>query len=266
MVQRYLVARTDREAKQGATFGALMCAPIWLMFGFIGACLYGFYQVTGQALPAEMIEKSEKVLPYFVLTNMPIGVVGLILAAIIAAAQSSVSADLNSVSTVLTSDFYSRMNPASSDRSRLMFGRMAVLVVGLITTFTAVILSRAEVFTILQLANDLISIVGGGILGLFALGFLTRHGTRAGAYTGIVVSLAFTGWATVTGPMRGALGLPVENALWTFNMYPGLIGVIGNVLMFVVGYAISRALGNPRSDLAGLTIHDVRSIPETPHA
>jgi SSS family solute:Na+ symporter len=260
MVQRYLVARTDREAKQGATFGALMCAPIWLMFGFVGACLYGFYQVTGQTLPTEITDSPEKVLPYFVLNNLPIGVVGLILAAIIAAAQSSVSADLNSVSTVMTSDFFARLRPASSDKSRLVFGRAVVLVVGLIVTATAVILSNAGVYTILQLANDMIAIVGGGILGLFALAFLTRGGTRTGAYIGIAASLVFTAWATATGPMRATFGFPPDGAWWNFNMYSSMIGVIGNVLMFVVGYAASRLSGPPRSDLAGLTIHATRTI------
>lgn len=258
MVQRYLVARTDRQARQGATFGALMCAPIWLMFGFVGACLWGFYQITGQTLPADVVDKPEKVLPFFVLTNLPFGLVGLILAAIIAAAQSSVSADLNSVSTVITSDYYARFRPESSDKSRLFFGRSVVLVVGLITTATAVILSDAQVESALKLATDLISIVGGGILGLFALGFLTRHGTRAGAYVGIVVSLVFTGWATVTGPLRGSFPSLPEEAWWCYSLNSALIGVIGNVLMFVVGYAVSRALGNARSDLAGLTIHKVR--------
>lgn len=247
MVQRYLVARTDRDARRGALAGLFACVPIWLTFAFIGSCLWAYYQITGTTVPPEALQKPDNILPLFIVTQLPAGLIGLILAAILSAANSNVSSDLNSAATVVTQDYFIRARPGSSERTRLLFGRGMVLLGGLLCVAVALILISSRVKALIELVITLGMIFGGGILGLFALGYMTTRATRRGAYTGMVVCLLFILWATITGPLKVDLGI-------NFRMHPVMIGIFSHPLLFVTGYLASVLLGGYRPDLTGLTV------------
>lgn len=249
MVQRYLVARSDEDARRGAIMGVLTTVPVWFAFALVGACLWGFYQATAVPVPPEVASRPDTILPYFVATRLPGGLVGLILASLLAAAMSSVSADLNSVATVATQDYFARALPGTSDRARLWFGRVGVLVGGLLSTAAALALTLTRATAAYEVVVISVSVIAGGMLGLFALGFFTRRATREGAYAGIVACLVFVGWATATGPLKVDLGL-------NFKMNSLLIGILSHFVLFGVGYAASLALGGRRPVPAGLTVWD----------
>jgi SSS family solute:Na+ symporter len=223
-----------------------------MTFMLIGACLWSFYHLTGAQLPPEVLGKPDNILPYFVATQLPWGMVGIVLAAILAAAQSSVSADLNSISTVVTTDYFTHFLPRSADRARLAFGRAVVLVSGFIITGIALLLTRTRSVSALEVGITLVAIVAGGMLGLFALGFLTRKATSRGAYVGIAASVLFTGWATLTGPLSVDLG-------FNFPFNGLLIGVLSQPVLFVFGYVASLVLRRQTTDVKGLTVWDLQS-------
>jgi SSS family solute:Na+ symporter len=252
IVQRYLVARTDREAQRAVFTGASFCVVIWLTFMVIGACLWAFYHMTGAAVPAAIQQKPDNILPYFVATQLPSGVVGLILAGILAAAMQAFSADLTSVATVSTEDYFARFRPGSSDRTRLRFGRCAVLAGGTLAAMVALQLTNERNRAVYELFPTILSILAGGMLGLFGLGFLSTRATRRGSYIGIAACVVFVMWATITGPLSLDLG-------FNFRLNPLLIGILSHVVLFVTGYLASRGLGGSRTDLAGLTIWNLRS-------
>jgi SSS family solute:Na+ symporter len=250
MVQRYLVARSDTDARRGAMMGVLTTVPVWFAFALIGACLWGFYQTMEVSIPAGIAAKPDTVLPYFIATELPTGLVGVILAALLSAAMSSVSADLNSVAAVATQDYFARALPRTSDAARLWFGRAAVIASGALSTAAALALTLTRSTAAYEVVVISVSVIAGGMLGLFALGFFTRRATRAGAYAGILASLLFVGWATATGPLKLDLGL-------NFSMNSLLIGILSHVVLFGVGYAVSVVLGGHLPDLTGLTVWDV---------
>ncbi|MPY90406.1 MAG: sodium/solute symporter [Luteitalea sp.] len=247
MVQRYLVARTDGDARRGIMVGVIGSVLIWTIFFLIGSCLWAFFQLTAAGLPAHVARRPDDIVPYFIVHWVPQGIVGLLLAAILAAANSTVSADLNSVATVATQDFFARARPSSDDRVRLWFGRAAVLVAGLASITTAAFLAARRGQAVYEIFITLSMILAGGMLGLFALGFFSRDATRRGAYAAIVVCMMFVLWATITGPLDVDIGM-------NFKMHPMTIGIFGNLIMFVTGWTASRFLGGPRADLAGLTL------------
>lgn len=249
MVQRYLVARSDRDARRGAMIGVLTTVPVWFAFAVIGSCLWGFYQIMDVALPTRIEARPDTILPYFIATQLPAGLIGVILAALLSAAMSSVSADLNAVAAVATQDYFARALPRSSDAARLWFGRAAVLASGALATAAAIALTMTRSTAAYEVVVVSVSVIAGGMLGLFALGFFTRRGTRAGAYAGILTSVLFVGWATATGPLTLDLGL-------NFTMNALLIGILSHVVLFCTGYAASVILGGYRPDLAGLTVWD----------
>jgi SSS family solute:Na+ symporter len=251
MVQRYLVARTDREAQQATLIGALLCVAIWITFSTIGSSLWSFYQITGETLPAEVLQKPDNIIPYFVATQFPRGLVGLLLAAILAAAMQAFSADLTSVATVATQDYFARFLPQSSDRARLFFGRCAVLAGGLMAVGVALQLTQERTRAVYEIFVILAAVLAGGMLGLFAAGFLSTRTTGRGAYVGISTCLLFVLWGTVTGPLKVDLGV-------NFEMHSVVIGILSHPLLFGVTYASSLVLGGKRTDLSGLTIWNLR--------
>lgn len=235
MVQRYLIAKTDKEASRGALWNAFIAAPVYAIFMFIGACLYGYYQLSGNPGPRLV----DNVVPYFIVQAMPAGVVGLILAAILSASMSSISGDLNSISTVLTQDYLNHFRPDTSDRVRLIFGRLMVLVAGFITICIALLLIPEKgLASVMERGVTIAAILSGGTLGLFFLGFLTRRATRTGCNIGILACVLFTAWALLTEPKTRTLDLAIN-----FEFNPILIGLFGHFVLFGVGYLASLIFG-----------------------
>ena len=105
VVQRYLVARSHRDALKGITLGAVLCVPVWALFMLVGTMLWSFYRLTGEQLPA-YITKPDQVFPYFLTTHIPAGLAGLFIAALMAAAMSGLASDLNCLAVVCVEDFY----------------------------------------------------------------------------------------------------------------------------------------------------------------
>lgn len=240
MVQRYLIARSDAEASRGALWNAWLCLPIYGTFMFIGACLYGYYQLAaapGPTLP-------DQVVPHFIMQQMPAGLIGLLLAAILSASMSSISADLNSVATVVTTDYLVHFRPQTSDRARLRFGRAMVVLGGALACGVAFLLVPQEgLRSVMERGVTIAAILSGGTLGLFFLGFLTRRATRTGCYAGIAACVVFTAWGLLTEPTHRILDLG-----FNFDLNPILIGVFGHAVLFGIGYLVSRLLGGWRPE------------------
>lgn len=238
IVQKYLVAKTDRQAKLSAFFGAIACLPVWLMFFFMGACLWAFFQLTGAALPADVAAVKDNIVPYFIKTQLPIGVIGLVVAALLAAAMSSLDSDLNSMATVIVDDFYGRLRPKTTDRQRLRMGRIVVTVLGVL----AIVFSQLwiGIGTAMEFGVQLFSIATAGMLGLFALGALTKRANARGAVVGIIACVLFTAWATLTSVKLPALNrVLLDLGPLNFPWHPFLIGVLNHGILFSVGWMAS---------------------------
>jgi SSS family solute:Na+ symporter len=252
MVQRYLLARTDREASRGAFWNALMCVPIWVGFMFVGACLAGYYSLTDPEQYKKLLENPTDIVPLFMIHKMPVGLIGAIVAAILAASMSSIAGDLNAVSTVVTTDYFANLFPRSSDRTRLMFGRVMVVIAGMIAAFTGLILvpEKSDAKSVMERTVTIAAILSGGTLGLFCLGFLTTRATRQGCYVGIIACLIFTAWGVLTSGSKPIVSM----GRYGFHLNPILIGICGHFVLFGVGYLTSIVIGGYRpGDVEQLT-------------
>lgn len=229
MVQRYLLAKSDRAAKKGVFMGALLCVPVWALFMLIGTCVWVFYKLTGSAIGAG-ITKADQMFPYFLSTHLPPGLLGLLVASLMGAAMTMLSSDLNSLAMVLVEDFYRKARPASTDRERLRAARCIVILVGLLNVVTALILVRTK-GSALSMWFAVSAIASGGLAGLFFLSFLSRSASRTGAWIGIICSSLFTIWAVLTKSGRPLIDLAPFN-----YPYDDLtIGAFGNIILFTTG-------------------------------
>lgn len=235
VVQRYLVARSDRSARRGILLGAVLCLPVWSSFMLIGSLLWSFYRLTGETLPAT-IKKADQVFPYFLTTHIPAGLAGLFIAALLGSAMAMLASDMNCLAVIGTEDFYRLMAPQSTDRQQLRIGKLIVAATGIAAAAIAVKLAHSQGGA-LALYYTISAVVAGGLAGLFLLAFLVKRATRNGALAGIAVSLAFTVWATLTqGKSHTLFGR------WHYGYHEYLIGAIGNTLLPLVGAAMSKLL------------------------
>jgi SSS family solute:Na+ symporter len=254
IVQKYLVAQTDRQAKISAYFGAIACLPIWMLFLTFGAVLWAFFQLTGLPLPNEVLAQTDNIVPYFIKTQLPVGLIGLVVAALMAAAMSSLDSDLNSMATVIVDDFYPRLRPHATDRQRLQVGRAAVTVLGILSILFS-LTWIGGVKAAMEFGVKLFSIATAGMLGLFALGALTRRANARGAMVGIVACVLFTAWATLTSvklPVLDGVLLPLGR--FSYPLHEALIGVFNHIIVFVVGLVASLwfARNSTNSTAAGM--------------
>lgn len=130
VVQRYIAAPTLREARKATLICIVMSLPTWIFFFFIGSCLFAYYKVFPSAEVAAM--KPDDVLPHFILTEIWPGVGGVIIAACLAAAMSSLSSSINAVSTIWTIDFLRLMRRKGNDRFELVNAKLASGAAGII--------------------------------------------------------------------------------------------------------------------------------------
>jgi SSS family solute:Na+ symporter len=231
IIQRFLAAKSDKAAIKAALMGATLCVPVWVLFIFIGTCLWSYYKITQLPLPAGI--KPEGVFPYFIMTELPPGITGLILAAVAAAAMSSLDSDMNCLAAVVVEDHYRRFRPDSTETQRLNVGRIAVTGSGICAMLVAMWYIKAGGETVIETIFALYAIFSGGIAGLFALGFFTTRANKEGLYVGIAACVLFTGWAVLT--RQGYL----DWGRFNFPHHKYMIGVYSHIVLFVVGYLAS---------------------------
>lgn len=250
VVQRYLAAKTDRQAMTGMAMGASLCLPIWTAFMLIGSLLWAFYKLTGNSLSAT-VTRPDQVFPHYMVTQMPMGVAGLFLAALFGAAMSMLASDLNCLGLILVEDFYGYIFPRNTDRQRLRFGKFSVVVCGAMAIGVALRLSTTQ-GAALAMYYTATAIVAGGLAGLFLLAFLTHRAGRVAAIAGIAVNLVFTAWATLT--MNGGKSLDLHPYNYPWHEYT--IGAVGNSLLLFTGLLVALSTDSISPEKSNNTLWD----------
>lgn len=258
IVQRYLTARSDREAKKAAFIGVLMSVPIWAMFMFIGTLLFAYYHSAGAPLLPDDI-KADEVFPYFIANQLPVGIRGLIVAALAAAAISSLDADLNCLSAIAVQDYYARFRPNSTDNDKLRFGKWMVVVAGLAAVGVACLYISWGGEGVLGALFSLYAIFSAGIVGIFLLGLFSRRANKQGLYIGIAAAVIFTAYAVLTSTKVDIDGDGIKSTLldlgeWNFKHHKFMLGVYSHLIVLVVGYLASFLFKTPLADKS-LTIY-----------
>ncbi|MFQ5816448.1 MAG: sodium:solute symporter [Terriglobia bacterium] len=220
MVQRLLAARNLRDSQRALIASGFIVFAQFLLFLIVGVLLYVFYT---HVLPPQSFGDSDKIFPTYMVTYLPTGFSGLLVAAVLAAAMSTSSSTLNSLaaSTVLDFGLVERWGDKATvlRRSRLVTLMWGAVLIGL-----ALWASRWEK-SVLENALQIASIAYGAMLGLFLLGRLAPRATPTGAATGMLVGLA------------SMLAVKFFTAVaWTWYV------LIGTMTTFAVGYVASRVL------------------------
>ena len=211
---------------------------------FIGTALFVFYKQ--QPLPAGL--RPEAVFPFFIKTQLPVGVVGLILSAMISAAVCSLSADLNSLAAVGVEDYYKKARPNLPDQHYLKAGRIIVVFSGLLTVLIGIFYVKAGSEGVLGIIFTLYAIFSGGIVGIFLLGLFSSRTNRQGITIAIITCILFTAYAFLTSTAIG-LGenkkLLLDLGSYNFKHDKLMLGVYSHLVVICVGYMASLFFPKP---------------------
>lgn len=189
VIQRYLTTKNESEARRSIMMNGIMSVAVSIAFFAIGAGLYTFFKTH----PAELdftMGKSDTIFPFFIMSQMPQGVAGLLIAAIFAATMSTISSNINSVSTAFSVDFFKRWHPGTSDCGMLQVARIASVVSGVLGIGIALLMATWEILSLLDFFQEILGLLSSGLGGLFLMGiFFPRISGRA-ALIGFLCGIA----------------------------------------------------------------------------
>jgi SSS family solute:Na+ symporter len=216
IVQRLLAARNQRQSALALVLSGITIFFMFALFLLLGLMLFAYYLV-----PTSHFGTPDRIYPTFIVTRMPHGISGLLIAAILAAAMSNLSAALNSLSSSTIMDFYLRLRPQTPETRKMYLSRVSTIMwAGVL--FILAVLSLRSVGRVVEVGLQIASVAYGAMLGVFLLGVLTRRATQNGAIPGMLC------------------GFATEIYLWQFTSVPWTWWVaIGTAVTFVVGYAAS---------------------------
>ncbi|MGI9472022.1 MAG: sodium:solute symporter family transporter [Rubripirellula sp.] len=236
VVQRYMTTETQQLAARSIWTNAILAIPATLLFFGMGTALHAFYRSHPEKL--DPTTTTDQIFPLFIAQEMPVGLAGLIVAGVFAAAQSTVSTSMNSTSTTIVTDFLRPLSVCKTDRGYLRAARILTFAIGVIGTMIGLLFVDPDIKSLFDQFIKVIGLFMGVLGGLFVLGAMTKRANGTGALVGAVV---------------GALAMYL---VWKYTSINGyLYTAIGISVCFVVGYAVSLGVPAPRRDLTGLTIY-----------
>jgi Na+/proline symporter len=251
IVQRLLAARSERQSKLALISSGFAVFFQFGLFLLVGVLLFVFYH-TGAQAPSWA--SYDEIFPTFIVTRMPPGISGLLIAAILAAAMSNLSAALNSLSSSSIVDFYLRRRPDLGESERVRLSRISTLLWAIVL-FALALLSR-NIKVVVEVGLAIASVAYGALLGVFVLGVLTKKANERGAMVGFFCGFAFNLylwqeqrlWAIASRWTGFSLALPHGGVPFTWYV------ALGCVLTFAVGYAASLVMParEQPSDRAGV--------------
>lgn len=271
-VQRYHTAKDDRAARKSVWLGALLYVPVSLMFFSIGTAAFSYYQTHPDELQqirqvtakdilqseqttasvviseADIAEKAasltdkeigDKVLPHFIVNALPPGLAGLLIAAIFAAAMSSIDTSLNSSATIIYSDIWKRyVNPEISERSSMRVLYTTTIIFGLIGTAAA--LAMIGVKSVLDIWWTLSGAFAGGMVGLFLLGLIVKRAGNTAAKIAVTIGTGIMLWMTFSPKLD-------DSYVWVRSPFHGFMTIIiGTLSIFLIGLLLARFSESPR--------------------
>jgi len=236
VVQRYMTTPDERRAARAIWTNALLCIPGSLLFFGMGAGLYVFYKTNPEKLDPTF--STDQILPLFISHELPIGIAGLVVAGIFAAAQSTVSTSMNSTATTVVTDFLRPFGVLRSERGYLWAARALTLLLGCGGTLLGLWFVNPAIRSLWDQFIAVIGLFMGVLGGLFCLGMLTTRANAVGAATGTVCGVAAM---LVVARLTAVQGF--------------LYAALGIAVCFLTGYAASFLARAPGTEVDGLTVY-----------
>ncbi|MCG8306659.1 MAG: sodium/solute symporter [Cytophagales bacterium] len=242
VVQRYLTTKNEEETAKALWMDVSVSIP-WAMLVFgLGTALYVFYKLNPSSL--DPLLTNDGIVPFFIGQNLPVGISGVIIAGIFAAAMSSVDSSIHSSTTVIMRDFLSRALDLRSEKYKVRMAQWMVVILGILGTLIALAMTLIDITSVWDIILEVASLFIGAMTGLFLLGIFTKSANATGAIVGAILSAVLL------------LSIKQYTEIHFF-----LYAAIGIISCFTFGF-LSSLLFPSNTNHEGLTIYSVREIIE----
>jgi len=236
LMQRTLSTTDDKAAGRSIWAFAAIMIPGGFVFYGIGTALWMYYRDNPERL--NPLLQVDATFPLFIAAELPVGVTGLIIAGIFAAAMSTLSSIINSVGTLVSVDFYQKLARSPDEKTAVRIAEWSGVMVGAVGIAIALLMSRYDIQSLFDVSIELAGLLGGGFAGAYTLGMFTRRANSPGVAIGVAGSIVIT------------------LACWWMDLvHPYFYLAISIALCIVIGYVASLFFPPPSRSLAGLTIH-----------
>jgi SSS family solute:Na+ symporter len=239
-IQRYATAKSEREAKKSVWFGALAYLTISAVLFFVGTALFAYYAAQPELLDPQLTAagKADHVFPFFIVTKLPTGLCGLLIAGIFAAGMSTVDSGLNCSATLTLSDFYRRhFRKDAGEKESMRVLQISTVVWGVLAVGIA--LAMIGVKSALDVWWKISSAFGGGILGLFLLGFLSKKAKNTAAIAGVCTGVMLILWMSLTPMLADQWGILAG----VRSPFHGFLSIVfGTVAIVLVGFLVTLVI------------------------
>ncbi|MDP3003573.1 MAG: sodium:solute symporter, partial [Bacteroidales bacterium] len=243
-IQRYLTASSEKEAKKSALYGGLLYIPVSFLFLFIGTSLFSYYSANPGILPAGI--QPDRVFPFYIVNNLPVGLTGLLIASIFAAGMSTISTSVNSSATVILNDYFRKSlkgENAEKISMKILYSSSFLFSIFSILIAIAMINVQSALDTWWKLA----SIFSGGMLGLFLLGYFSKKVNNIAAITGVITGVIIIGWMSLSPLFFTSADL--QKYASPFHSYLSI--VFGTMAIFITGFLVGYLLNKLEIRLSG---------------
>ena len=213
VIQRYLTTPDEKSAGRGILVNGVMSVFVSVAFYMIGTGLYTFYKTHPAELDITM-GQSDAIFPFFMMSQMPAGVAGALIAAIFAATMSTISSNINSVATAFSIDFWKRFRTSTTDSQLVVVARWASVASGMAGLLLALFMATWDIQSFLDFFNEALGLLTSGLGGLFFIAvFMKRvkgYAALAGFVAGEVVVFLMSEYTDVNFLLFGATGMAVS--------------------------------------------------------
>lgn len=210
VVQKYMTVKDEKGTRRGLWLNGILSIPIAFLFFGIGTGLFVFFKQNPELLSVSM-SNTDSIFPHYIMCKLPVGISGLLIAAVFAAAMSTLASNINSSTTVMSVDFYSRIFKDAADTRKVRFARIAGIIVGGLGVAMAMVLATFDIASLWDQFNFFLGLLTSGLGGLFMMGIFTKRIGPRSAITGfvgsVVVLILCNNFTNITSILYGFIGL-----------------------------------------------------------
>lgn len=241
VIQRYLTTKDEKSASKSIYMNGVLSIIVSVVFYFIGTALFAYYKTNPNQLNISM-GNPDSIFPHFIMTKIPQGIAGIMIAAIFAATMSTISSSINSLSTAFTTDFYRKFRKDKSDTHYLSIARLSGIVMGSIGVCLALLMAMWNILSLFDYFNYILGLLASGLGGLFLMGIFFPR---------------IKGIAAIVGFIGGFVAVLLTQMQTDIHFM--LYGFIGMVSSVIFGLLASFILNEKSKPLDGLTLKTLNS-------
>lgn len=213
VVQRYMTTRDEKATARSIWLNGFLSVPVTIIFFLLGTGLFAYYTSNPGKL-AVVNPNIDSAFPQFIVSSMPAGVAGLLIAAIFAAAMSTLSSNINSAAAVITSDFHKTFGFGSSQKTEMRIARWSGIITGLLGMAMALVLATWNIASLWDQFNTFLGLMTSGLGAFFIMGIffprISGKAALAGVITGIIILILIKTHTTISFLLYGFIGVAIS--------------------------------------------------------